>query len=167
MSSTQSSPSDRPTWDAYFLTLAEQISRRSLDPNTKHGCVIVDADKRVLSTGYNGPVSGLPHELIDFTRPGKYDWFIHAEDNAVAFARCSLKGASAYVTGAPCAPCFRRLLQVGIRRIVHGGRQSACIDDTEMNACRAMAKALNVEWLAIDDETDEHVDMIQPVAVQA
>ncbi|MHC5001742.1 MAG: deoxycytidylate deaminase [Planctomycetota bacterium] len=138
---------ERPSWDEYFLDLAEQVSRRSPDPSTKHGCVLVDADRRVISTGYNGPVSGLPHELVPLERPAKYDWFIHAEDNAVAFARCDLREATAYVTGTPCAACFRRLLQVGIRRIVQGDRQAACLTDAEMQACRAMANALGVEWV--------------------
>ena len=138
---------DRPSWDEYFLDLAEQVSRRSPDPNTKHGCVLVDSDRRVISTGYNGPVSGLPHELVPLGRPAKYDWFIHAEDNAVAFARCDLRQATAYVTGTPCAACFRRLLQVGIRRIVQGDRQATCLTDEELRACQVMADALGVEWV--------------------
>ena len=137
----------RPSWDEYFLDLAEMVSRRSPDPDTKHGCVLVDADRRVISTGYNGPVSGLPHDLIEPERPRKYNWFIHAEDNAVAFARCDLRDATAYVTGTPCAACFRRLLQVGIRRIVQGNRESACLTDDERRACRTMAEALGVAWI--------------------
>lgn len=134
----------RPSWDDYFMALAEQISRRSPDPSTKHGCVLVDQDNRVISTGYNGPVAGLPNEIVPLDRPAKYDWFVHAEDNAVAFARCDLRGATAYVTGAPCAGCFRRFLQVGVVRIVYGGRESACINDSERAACRVMARELGV-----------------------
>ena len=139
----------RPSWDEYFLTLAEQVSRRSPDPNTKHGCILVDRDNRVISTGYNGPVGGLPNQVVPLTRPEKYDWFIHAEDNAVAFARCDLRGATAYVTGPPCSACFRRLLQVGIRRLVIGERQSACISDSERKACDLMAKLLNVKIITV------------------
>jgi dCMP deaminase len=137
----------RPSWDEYFLDLAEQVSRRSPDPHTKHGCVLVDANNRLLSTGYNGPVSGLPNDRVPLERPDKYDWFIHAEDNAVAFARCDLRGTTAYVTGTPCAACFRRLLQVGVRRIVQGSRDSACLNDREIAACREMARLLGVEWV--------------------
>jgi dCMP deaminase len=139
----------RPSWDEYFLALAEQVSRRSPDPSTKHGCILVDRDNRVISTGYNGPIHGMPNDVVQLTRPAKYDWFIHAEDNAVAFARCDLRGATAYITGPPCSACFRRLLQVGIRRIVYASRQSACISPEEMDACRKMAAALKVdvvEW---------------------
>lgn len=136
---------ERPSWDEYFLVMAEQVSRRSPDPSTKHGCVLVDTDNRVISTGYNGPIAGLPNDVVPLERPDKYDWFIHAEDNAVAFARCDLRGATAYVTGAPCAPCFRRLLQVGITRIVHGGRTSACLSDEGQAACVRMATLLGVQ----------------------
>ena len=102
---------------------------------------------RVLSTGSPGPVSGLPNDMVPLARPSKYDWMIHAEDNAVAFARCDLREATAYVTGTPCAACFRRLLQCGVRRIVQGERQASCLTDREMTACRAMAEALDVSWI--------------------
>ncbi len=155
--SNQPTPDNRPDWDQYFLDLAEQVSRRSPDPNTKHGCVLVDSGRRVLSTGYNGPLSGLPHEMIQFERPNKYDWFIHAEDNAVAFARCDLRGTTAYITGTPCVACFRRLLQVGVRRIVHGDRQSACLNPREMDACQKMAAAIGIQWIAYSNDGIEQV----------
>jgi dCMP deaminase len=141
---------DRPDWDDYFLAMAEQVSTRSPDPHTKHGCVLVDADRRVVSTGYNGPVSGLSHDLVPMDRPAKYDWMIHAEDNAVAFARGDLRGATAYVTGTPCAACFRRLLQAGVVRIVQGERQAASLTDRERAACRTMASALGVDWVTTE-----------------
>jgi len=146
-------PVGRPSWDRYFLDLAEQVSRRSPDPNTRHGCVLVDRDRRVISTGYNGPIAGLPNEMVPLSRPEKYTWFLHAEDNAVAFARCDLRGATAYVTGPPCAACFRRLLQVGVRRIVHSGRQSACIDDYERDSCVRMAESLGVNVEEVGPDT--------------
>jgi dCMP deaminase len=142
----------RPNWDRYFLDLAEQVSRRSPDPHTKHGCVLVDDGRRVLSTGYNGPLSGLAHDVVPSERPDKYDWYIHEEDNAVAFARCDLRGTTAYITGTPCVACFRRLLQVGVRRIVHGTRQSACLGEREFEACRVMASSQEVEWISIGDD---------------
>ena len=40
---------------------------------------------------------------------------------------------------------IRRFLQVGVRRIVHGGRESACITESERAACQVMARQLGVE----------------------
>jgi dCMP deaminase len=154
----QPSQEQRPDWDQYFLDLAEQVSRRSPDPNTKHGCVLVDSGRRVLSTGYNGPLSGLPHDLVQYKRPNKYDWFIHAEDNAVAFARCDLRGATAYITGTPCVACFRRLLQVGVRRIVQGDRHSACLEERELDACQKMARAIDIEWIIYKTDGAQRLD---------
>ncbi len=141
--------SARPDWDTYFLNLAENVSQRSPDPHTKQGCVLVAADHRVVSTGYNGPIAGLPHDVVPLTRPAKYHWFIHAEDNAVALARCDLSGATAYITGTPCVACFRRLLQVGIRRIVQGDREPASLSEDERGASLRMAEALDVDWIVL------------------
>ncbi len=134
-------------WDNYFMNIAECVSQRSPDPSTKHGCVIVDQNNRVLSTGYNGPVKGFPNSKVDFTRPNKYVWMIHAEDNAVLFARCDLSGATAYITGHPCAQCFRRLVQAGVKRIVYGPKMSACLDEYEISVCDKISRELGIELL--------------------
>lgn len=141
---------ERPDWNSYFLQMADFVSRRSCDPSTQHGCVLVDSENRVLSTGYNGPVSGVPHDAVDFSRPNKYVWMCHAEQNALCFARCDLKGAIAYVTGEPCASCFRQLLQSGIRKIVHGPRKSACVSEYDRRACETMAKSVGAEVVRVD-----------------
>ena len=40
-------------WDHFFLSMAFLCARKSKDPSTKTGCVLV-RDRRILSTGYNG-----------------------------------------------------------------------------------------------------------------
>jgi len=50
----------RPSWDDYFLELADAASRRATCDRGKSGCVIV-RDKQVLATGYVGSPAGLPH----------------------------------------------------------------------------------------------------------
>lgn len=133
----------RPSWDEYFLRIAEVVSSRSQDPDTRHGCVLVDANHRIISTGYNGPIAGIQDETVPTTRPEKYLWFVHAEDNAILFARASLDTATAYITGYPCAACLRRLLQAGVSRIVCGVRSSACITNEERAACEEMARQVS------------------------
>lgn len=112
------------SWDATFLGLAERFARRSKDPSTKVGCVIVGPDREVRSMGYNGLPRGVEDLAERMERPAKYLWTSHAEENAVAQAArigVSLKGCTAYVTHFPCARCARALIQAGITEIIYGG----------------------------------------------
>lgn len=136
-------------WDRYFLQLAEVVSTRSPDPSTKHGCVLVDKNNRVLSTGYNGPIQGLSSELIEWERPQKYLWMIHAEDNAVTFAKCDLEGSTAYITGRPCVPCLRRLVQSGVKSIVFGDREAKCITEEEKIVSQKIVKDKQIKFLLL------------------
>lgn len=134
----------KPSWDYFFLELAYQYAKRSPDPDTQHGCVLVDEQHRPVSLGYNGPVQGLNDDIVPLSRPEKYNWMIHAEDNAVIFAQRSLKGCTAYVTGHPCAACLRRFLQCGIRRIVFGKQFSQSVTPEEMKAAKIMCEQKGV-----------------------
>lgn len=49
----------RPTWDQYFMKIADIARRRSNCMKTSVGCVIVNKDNRVVSTGFNGTPKGL------------------------------------------------------------------------------------------------------------
>lgn len=111
------------SWNATFLGLAERFARRSKDPSTKVGCVIVGPDREVRSMGYNGLPRGVEDKPERMERPAKYLWTSHAEENAVAQAArigVSLKGCTAYVTHIPCARCARTLIQAGIVEIICG-----------------------------------------------
>ena len=132
------------SWDEYFMQIAHVVSERSPDPSTKHGCVLIDRDKKIVSTGYNGPVSNIDDSLVDWSRPAKYMWIIHAEENAVLFAKQSLRECTAYVTGEPCAACFRRFCQIGVKRVVCGNVQSRCLAEEERTFNRNLAQMCNV-----------------------
>tara|TARA_X000000950_G_C13917778_1_gene661854 strand:- start:5240 stop:5686 length:447 start_codon:yes stop_codon:yes gene_type:complete len=147
---------NKSEWDDYFMDIAKTISKRSPDPSTKHGCVIVDRDKRIISTGYNGPVHNINDTLIDWTRPAKYLWIIHAEENAVLFATQSLKGCTAYVTGEPCSACFRRFCQMGFDRVVFGSIVSKCINKTEQEFNQNLANLCNVILEFKESPTDKN-----------
>lgn len=137
-------------WHKYFLEIAEVVSKRSPDPNTKHGCVLVDKNNRVLSTGYNGPIQGLSHDLIEWERPNKYLWMIHAEDNAVTFAKCDLEGSTAYITGRPCVPCLRRLVQAGVKSIIFGNREAKCITEDEKIVTQKIIDNKRIKFLLLN-----------------
>lgn len=121
----------RPDWDEYFLGIAASVAARADCTRRAVGCVIVDVDRRVLGTGYNGSPPGGPSCLAGECPRGQqtydevpafsnYDSCIavHAEANALLFARASCKGATAYVTTAPCPSCAKLLAGAGVVRTV-------------------------------------------------
>jgi dCMP deaminase len=129
-------------WDVYYLTIAFAVARRSIDPSTKHGCVIVSNDNRVLATGYNGAIKGADDASLPTSRPQKYFVFIHAEENALlaySGSQQDIIGARAYVTGQPCHKCLRMMIQKGLSRVVYcdiPSTKSVMMDDTEKEAAR-------------------------------
>jgi len=133
---------DRPSWDEYYLTIAYVVAQRSFDPSTKCGCVLVSADNRILSTGYNGPIKGSIDAKIPLTRPEKYSHLLHAEENALlaySGSQQDISGSTAYVTGRPCHKCLRMMLQKGIERIVYSSTNvTKVVDKTDMEAQEIM-----------------------------
>ena len=109
----------KPGWDEYFMSMSVLISMRSVDPSQKNGCVIVDENKKVLSIGYNGFPRGSKDEIIPLTRPEKYLFIEHAEKNAILNKQFDIKNSTLYVTAFPCLPCFRSIIQSGIKKVVY------------------------------------------------
>ena len=109
-------------WHNRFMELAELVKTWSKDPSTKVGAVVVGPDREIRSTGYNGLVSGVDDNKSErMERPTKYDFFEHAERNAVYNAcliGATLKGCVIYVTSMPCPDCARAIIQSGIKMVV-------------------------------------------------
>jgi len=110
-------------WDLRFLNLAKEISTWSKDPSTKIGAVVVNDDRRILSTGYNGFPKGIDDndERLN-NREVKYELVVHAEMNAIYNATkngVSLNGGTLYCWGLPvCSKCSLGVISVGIKRVV-------------------------------------------------
>lgn len=112
--------SKQSDWDAYFMEIAKVVAKKSKDPSSKMGCVIVDKNKRVVSLGYNGLVQGSDESKMTLSeRPMKYYFAIHSEMNAVIFARYDLTGCTLYNRVATCENCLKYCLQAGITRFVY------------------------------------------------
>ncbi len=109
----------RPSWDEYFINIAEKVSERSKDPSTKTGCVIVDEKNRPISLGYNGFIGGCDEKKMSQERPMKYYLVIHAEMNAILFAKRNLENCTVYSLYAPCENCLKHLIQAGVKKIVY------------------------------------------------
>lgn len=104
-------------WDTRFIDLAKLVAGWSKDPSTQVGAVIVDKDKRIVSTGFNGFPQGVDDESTE--REIKLLRTIHAEENALLFARRDVTGMTVYVTRPPCARCAAKLIQSGVSRVVY------------------------------------------------
>jgi dCMP deaminase len=121
----------RPGWDEYFMEVAEVVARRSTCLRRNIGAVVVK-DKRILSTGYNGAPTGLPHcadvgclrEKLGIPSGERHEICrgLHAEQNALLQAArhgISLEGSTIYSTTEPCSLCAKMLINAGIRRVVY------------------------------------------------
>jgi dCMP deaminase len=111
----------RPSVAAWALDMAEQVAKRSRDPSTQVGCVILRPDNSVVSVGYNGFPRGCNDDpAIYQDRPRKYRRTIHAEVNAVLTGGFECRGATAYVSPLhPCPQCAGVMIQAGISKIVY------------------------------------------------
>lgn len=121
----------RPTWDEYFMSIAELVGSRGTCDRGRAGCIIV-RDKQILVTGYVGSPVGLPHcdevghEMHKVTHEDGTESMhcirtIHAEQNAIAQAAkigVSLSGATLYCKMTPCYVCAKMLINAGIKRVV-------------------------------------------------
>ncbi len=114
----------RLSWDEYFMQIARQVGSRSTCDRKRCGAVLV-RDRVILSTGYNGSISGTPHcdDVGHMIENGHCVRTIHAEMNAIAQAAkngVNINGSTLYVTASPCWECFKVLANAGIRRICFG-----------------------------------------------
>jgi dCMP deaminase len=111
----------RPSWDEYFMAIAQLVATRSPCERLHVGCVIVSPEKlgsRIIAVGYNGFLPGIPH--IPHMRDDHEIASVHAEQNAIGDAArrgVSVEGAIAYVTHYPCIHCAKALLASGITAV--------------------------------------------------
>lgn len=132
----------RPSWDEYFMEVAEAISKRATCDRGRSGCVIAK-NKQILATGYVGSPVGFPHcdevghqmkKVIheDGSISEHCVRTVHAEQNAICQAAkgdISIEGATVYCRMTPCRTCAMLLINCGVKRIYaerkyHAGAES-------------------------------------------
>lgn len=106
----------RPSWDEYFLGLAEHAATRATCPRLSVGAVAV-RNKRVLSTGYNGTGPGEPHCRHPIDEPCREAR--HAEWNALDPRFGPFTLATLYLTHSPCVKCQDVIITEGVIRVVY------------------------------------------------
>jgi len=132
-----------PSFDRYYIDLAECVGRRANCLGKKVGAVII-VGNRIVSTGYNGVPEGMTNcmdggckvclwknalrkeEKYKRKKSGSgkgYDDCIcvHAEQNALMTAArfgISIEGGTLYTSWQPCFGCTKQMLQAKIQKIV-------------------------------------------------
>lgn len=155
----------RPTWDEYFISLAEMVGTRGTCDRGRAGCVIV-IDKRIITTGYVGSPIGLPHcdevghEMNtvtheDGTQSRHCIRTAHAEQNAINNAArdgMAVKGGTMYCKMLPCYKCGQSIINAGIVRVV------AMKDYHGANRTKEIFKESGVEFICLG-EMETYKDM--------
>jgi len=133
---------NRPTWDEYFMEMANSVSKRATCDRGKSGCVITRS-KQILVTGYVGSPAGFAHcdeaghQMKDITHEdgavtSHCMRTIHAEQNAICQAAklgISIAGSTVYCRMTPCRTCAMLIINCGVKRVVcerkyHAGGES-------------------------------------------
>jgi len=123
---------NRPSWDEYFMDMADFVSKRSTCLRRKVGAVLV-RNHRILATGYNGAPRNLSHcidgrgclrekKKIPSGTRHELCRALHAEMNVVVQAALhgvSTKDSTLYCTFRPCGMCAKLLVNAGVKKIVY------------------------------------------------
>lgn len=112
-------PREVPDRDSFYLGMAFWAASKSKDPNTQCGAFIISENNEPLGWGYNGPPKKIKDSKICWGRPQKYDYIIHAEINAINYARGNLVNSTIYVTAKPCKNCILNIINVGISKVIY------------------------------------------------
>ncbi len=146
--------SSRPSWDEYFMGITLEVARRSTCNRAQVGAIIV-RDKRILTTGYNGSPTGLPHctEASCLIVNGHCVRTLHAEQNAIiqaALHGVSTDGATIYVTHQPCLICAKMIINAGISRMVYGGDYPDDLARPQCQTALGLAQFLEEAGVVLD-----------------
>lgn len=111
----------RPTWDDTHFAMLHVIAQRATCPRLHTAACLVDEHNRVIASGYNGSVRGLPHcDDVDvgcLIVDHHCKRTIHAELNCIinaARTRSGTVGTKMYCLHTPCMDCAKYIVQAGI-----------------------------------------------------
>lgn len=143
---------ERPTWDEYFMMMAEVAATRGNCVKRKVGAVVV-VDRQVVSTGYNGTPRGITNcfeggcprglAVADSGSALTECIAVHAEENAIIQAAAhgtAIRHGTLYCTLCPCQFCARAIINAGLREVVY--RDGYVSDDMTIRLFREAGVAL-------------------------
>jgi dCMP deaminase len=104
------------------MDMAIVIAQRSHDAETKVGAVLVNNSSfAVIATGFNGFIRSANDAILPNTRPAKYEYIVHAEQNLLCNTSrhgISTNDCSLICTLSPCKLCMRLLWNSGITKVI-------------------------------------------------
>ncbi len=123
----------RPSWEDYFMQIAEVVATRSSCLRRHVGAVIVK-NRQILATGYNGVPRGIAHceergclrDELGIPSGERYELCrgLHAEQNAIiqaAYHGIAVSGSELFTTLQPCVTCAKTLINAGIEAVYFRG----------------------------------------------
>jgi dCMP deaminase len=125
---------------------------------------VIVKEKRIMTTGYAGAPSGLPHcDDVGHDMRKVFDdngnvaqhcvRTLHAEQNAIIQAArfgVPLESATLYCKMTPCRTCAMMIINAGIKRVVCEKRYHADEDTIQM------FKQASVELVVLDDKVEKY-----------
>lgn len=109
-------------WKEHFIKELHLIASMSRDKDTKVGAIIIDTEEKiVVAKGYNDLPRGVFHKVERNSRPLKYKYTVHAEQNALYNALYSgvrVRGLTMLCTLFSCSTCCGGVIQSGIKEFV-------------------------------------------------
>ena len=153
----------RPSWDEYFMELANAVAKRATCDRGRSGCVIV-RNRQILVTGYVGSPRGLEHcdEVGHLFKKVYHEdgsvtqhcvRTVHAEQNAICQAAklgIGLEGSTLYCKMTPCRTCAMLIINCGIERVVCEKKYHAGAESEEM------FRAVGVKLEYFHEEVEEY-----------
>ena len=138
-------------WDQRFLDIAHTCAQWSKEPRKKVGAVIVDADRAIVSMGYNGFPRGVHDTNARLqNRELKNKIAVHAEINAILQARRSVRNCTLYVTPLyPCSNCAGAIINAGIIKVVAICGQDSQNWTESMELAQIMFKEAGVQFIGV------------------
>lgn len=156
----------RPSWDEYFIKIAEMVGSRGSCDRGRAGCIITK-NRRIIATGYVGSPCGLPHcdevghEMHTVTHEsGEITRHCirttHAEQNAICEAArmgIAIEGGTLYCKMTPCYTCAKMIINSGIKKVV-------CAQDYHASArSKEILQEADIDLLLLSEEMTTYKDM--------
>ena len=127
------------------MSIAIESSKRSTC-DRKHIGAVIERDKTILSTGYNGSIRGFPHcdgighqMKATIHEDGKITNHCvrttHAEQNAIVQAArngARIEGSTLYCKMTPCYICAKMIINAGIKSVVVSKDYHAGLDSKKI-----------------------------------